>query len=156
MTLPVFRWADASDYDALGRIMFEAVHTGPSPYTDAQRQAWIAAPYHGADWHNRLVAQDVILAQVDGEIVGFMSLAPNEYLDFAYLLYETRGQGIFRQMYNRIESCAVELGHSRIWVHASLLAAPAFDAMGFIRLKSERVERGAEYLDRFEMEKILS
>jgi len=59
-------------------------------------------------------------------------------------------------LYEQIEVRAVELSHHRIWVHASLMAAPAFDAMGFKRLKRERVQLGDQHLERFEMEKRLS
>ncbi|MGJ8618016.1 MAG: GNAT family N-acetyltransferase [Sulfitobacter sp.] len=156
MELSVFRWATSQDYDVLGRVMFDAVHKGSSPYSDSQRRAWIAEPRSGDVWNERLANQDVLLAEMENEIVAFMSLAKNEYLDFAYILPAYRGHGLFRQLYERIEERAVELGHLRIWVHASLMAAPAFERMGFERLKRESVQLGVQRLDRFEMEKHLS
>lgn len=156
MGLSVFRWATSSDYDVLGRVMFDAVHKGSSPYSDSQKRAWVSEPHSGDVWKERLANQDILLAKMDNEIVAFMSLAKNEYLDFAYILPAYRGHGLFRQLYERIEERAVELGHLRIWVHASLMAAPAFERMGFERLRRESVQLGDQRLDRFEMEKHLS
>jgi len=48
-------------------------------------------------------------------------------------------------------------GEARLSTHASLLMArPAFEAMGFRVIAAERIARSGEYLDRFEMEKILT
>jgi putative acetyltransferase len=48
------------------------------------------------------------------------------------------------------------MGHGRLWVHASLMAEPAFAAVGFSVKRPEEVEIGGERFQRFEMEKILS
>jgi putative acetyltransferase len=48
------RWAEPQDYDALGQLMFEAIHSAPSPYSEAERNAWRVEPYAGPDWHVRL------------------------------------------------------------------------------------------------------
>ena len=151
-----FRWATASDYTELGRVMYAAIHSAAdSPYTQAQRNAWLNKPPQGDLWNRRLSQQDIIVAETNDRLVGFISLADADYLDFAYILPDCRGMGLFRQLYERLEKRAYERGQDRIWVHASLKAAPAFDAMGYKRLKSESIHRGGEYLDRFEMEKKL-
>lgn len=154
MTAIDFRWAVPADYDALGTVMFDAVHSGGSPYSHDQKQAWIAAPRSGEKWHDRLSKQDIIIAQFEQRIIAFMSLAENEYLDFAYIVSDYRGHGLFRKLYEHIEKRAVELRCRRIWVHASLMAAPAFRAMGFETLKREQVSIGNQHLERFVMEKM--
>lgn len=149
-----FRWATAADFDALGELMFKAVRLGDSPYTDAQREAWVSAPRTGHDWYERLKQQDIILKEADGKPMGFMSLVPTSgYLDFAYILPEARRQGLFRDLFARLEARACELGLPRIWVHASLMAEPAMAAMGFMKLESETVRIGSETLRRILMEK---
>jgi putative acetyltransferase len=35
------RWATEADVDALADVMFAAIREGESPYTEAQRQAWV-------------------------------------------------------------------------------------------------------------------
>ena len=135
--------------------MFDAVRNGDSPYDEQQRRAWLPAPRAGREWEDRLSTQDIIIAEMDGQAVGFMSLAGEGYIDFAYIRPQAQHSGLFRQMFERIEDCALERGDRRLWVHASLMAQPAFAAVGFATVRSESVQLGTEQLQRFEMEKPL-
>lgn len=135
--------------------MFDAVRNGDSPYDEQQRRAWLPAPQAGREWEDRLSSQDIIIAEMDGQAVGFMSLAGEGYIDFAYIRPQAQHSGLFRQMFERIEDRALERGDRRLWVHASLMAQPAFAAVGFATVRSESVQLGTEQLQRFEMEKPL-
>jgi putative acetyltransferase len=148
------KWAEPADHAALGEVMFDAVRNGDSRYSRAQRKAWVPAPRSGPDWSERLSAQDVILAQEGGEVLGFMSLAAGGYIDFAYIRPAAQHSGLFRQMFGRIETLALEKGCSRLWTHASLMAEPAFAALGFSVRHEEVVEIGGERVRRFEMERV--
>ena len=152
------REAGKTDFAALGGVMFEAVREGGSPYSAAQRKAWMPSPRSGDVWENRLGAQHVFLAETDGAAIGFMSLAPMDdpeagYVDFAYIIVAARGQGLFRQLYEKIAAKAKANGHISLFTHASLLAAPAFAAMGFDYLEKEVVDIGGQSLPRFHMHK---
>jgi putative acetyltransferase len=151
----VLRSARQTDFDALGVLMFQAIRLGQSPYSDAQRAAWLSAPYCGLDWHAKLTAQHVMLAECREAIAGFMSLRPDGYLDLAFILPQARGGGLFRGLYNQIESHARDAGLPRVWTHASLMAQPAFAAVGFDLVQHEAVTRAGEQLPRAEMEKRL-
>lgn len=140
------------DHDALGELMFDAVRNGPSPYSEAQRAAWVPAPRSGEAWSERLSAQTLILDEAGGEIRGFMTLRDDGYVDFAYIRPDCRGEGLFRKLFEAIRRIAITRGDNRLWVHASLMAQPAFSAMGFEIIRRETVEIGGETLDRFEME----
>ena len=131
------RRGSRADHERLGQLMHEAVRTGPSPYSDAQRAAWVPSPRKGEDWSARLLAQTIFIAEGEGKALGFMTLASDGYLDFAYILPEARGLGLFRELYTFVEQEARKTGEPRIRVHASLMAQPAFDAMGFTILKKE-------------------
>ena len=91
-----------------------------------------------------------------GRYVGFMSLAENDYIDFAYVRPVAQGTGIFRRLYEATERTARERGDARLWVHASLMAQPAFSAMGFSVTRKEVVRIGGQDLERFEMAKDLA
>ena len=149
------RRAGPADHDVLGAVMYDAVHNGPSRYSEAQRRAWMPEPRRGADWDERLAGQIIVLAEHDGEIAGFMSLEPPDYVDFAYIRPAWQGRGLFRRLYNAIEGIAREDGQTRLTVHASLMAQPAFSAVGFEIVTPETVEIRGETLDRFAMEKRL-
>ncbi|WP_084417787.1 GNAT family N-acetyltransferase [Henriciella litoralis] len=149
------RSGNNADHELLGQLIHDAVRTGPSPYSETQRAAWVPAPRKGKDWSARLAAQTIFIAEADGQALGFMTLAADGYLDFAYILPAARGLGLFRQLYECVETEARKTGEPRIWVHASLMAAPAFKAMGFKEIERETVHIDDVALDRFLMEKPL-
>ena len=128
---------------------------GESPYTEAQRQAWVPEPRRGSEWRTRLLSQEILVAEADERLLGFMSLAEGGYIDFAYIRAEARGAGLFRELFQRILERARVKGLALLWVHASLTAEPAFSALGFVARRREQITIGGEVLDRFEMEMIL-
>ena len=151
-----YRWATASDYDLLGEVIFDAVRNGPSLYNEAQRSAWVDAPRSGPEWHQRVAAQSIAVAESGGAIAGLMSLTDDGYLDFAFIRPAYRGTGMFRKLYSMILDLARERDQPRILVHASLMAQPAFSAMGFKVTKEESVHLNGQYLDRFEMQLVIA
>ncbi|MEL6450420.1 MAG: GNAT family N-acetyltransferase [Pseudomonadota bacterium] len=141
--------------DALGRLMFRAIRAGASAYTPAQRTAWCAAPPAGAAWHAKLSKQAVRVAETHGVPVGLMTRA-GAYIDLAYVLPDWQGRGVFSALYARLESEARAEACNRLWVHASLMAQPAFAAKGFRVIRHEMVPRAGQMLPRAEMEKDLT
>ncbi|MEL7090849.1 MAG: GNAT family N-acetyltransferase [Pseudomonadota bacterium] len=129
--------------------MFAAIHADQSLYSPAQREAWCPRPPQGPDWAKRLAGQRIWVA---GEPpVGFVTLADGGYVDFAYVLPEAQGRGVFRAMMNALEAVATG---PRLWTHASLMAQPAFAALGYDIVHHEVVARGDQTLPRALMEKI--
>lgn len=153
MTPFSIRWATEADYDQLGEVMYDAVRHGRSLYDERQRAAWTPAPRRGPAWNDRLRPQDIVLAEANGRIAGFMSLAANGYIDFAYIRPSAQGAGLFRALFRRLEDRARARGENRLWVHASLNAEPAFTALGFRIVKPECVALGAVEFDRYLMER---
>jgi putative acetyltransferase len=97
MTLPfqtTLRWAIEADFGGLADVMFAAVREGDSPYTEAQRQAWVLEPRRGEAWRTRILSQEIIVAEADGRLLGFMSLAEGGYIEFSYIRAEARGAGL--------------------------------------------------------------
>ena len=99
--------------------------------------------------------QQVVLAERAGQVIGFMT-RERGYIDLAFIAAAAQGQGVFRALYERVEQAAVAAGESRLHTDASVMARAAFEAMGFRVIATERIARSGEYLDRFEMEKILT
>lgn len=153
---PLFRWATARDHDLLADIMFDSVRHGESRYTERQRAAWVPARRSGPEWTARLRGQEIVVAEQDGQAVGFVSLAAGGYIDFAYIRPGAQRTGLFRQLVARISERAAARGEPRLWTHASLMAQPAFERLGFRATRRETVVIGGERLDRFEMEKRLN
>lgn len=149
-------WATPTDYDSLGDIVFDAVRNGPSKYTEAQRAAWVPERRHGEDWAARLEGQVIAIARDGNRAVGFMSLAPEGYIDFAFIRPDAQGTGLFRRLFAMIEDKARSQNAPRLWTHASLMAEPAFAAMGFTTIERQLVPIGNEHFKRAMMEKPLA
>jgi hypothetical protein len=63
MALPfqtTLKCATEADFDPLADVMFAAVREGESPYTEAQRQAWVPEPRRGSEWRTRLISQECV------------------------------------------------------------------------------------------------
>lgn len=146
-------WATSADYDELGDVVFDAVRNGPSQYTEAQRAEWVPKRRSGEEWAARLTGQSIAIARDQGRITGFMSLAPGGYIDFAFIRPGAQGTGLFRQLFAQIEELGRSQGDARLWVHASLMAEPAFAAVGFELTERQIVQIGSENFDRALMEK---
>jgi GNAT superfamily N-acetyltransferase len=148
------RAADGREDDALAAVMFDSIHHGRSLYTPDQRHAWLPAPYGGAPWSARLSGQAVFVAREKGRITGFMTL-DGGYIDLAFIAADRQGRGLFRALYREVELLARDTGVERLTTHASLMAQPAFVAVGFRAIRHENVARGGQTLSRAEMEKRL-
>lgn len=146
-------WAIPTEYDDLADIVFNAVRNGPSLYTHAQRVAWVPERRGGEEWAARLAGQAIAIARDDTRAIGFMSLAPEGYIDFAFIRPEAQGCGLFRRLFDMIEDKARSQNESRLWTHASLMAQPAFAAVGFTVVEHEVVQIGDQRFERAKMEK---
>lgn len=151
----MIRWAQPADSDALGQIMFDAIHQGDSPYSAEQRRAWLPQPQSGRAWSGRLARQRVVVAEEQGQPVGFMTMGDDGCIDLAFILPENRHTGLFRDLLDQIELSAREAGIDQLWTHASLMAEGPFKAAGFVIEQTEYVERQGETLTRFRMHKWL-
>lgn len=151
----LFRVAGPEDYDALGALVYDAIHTGPTQYTPAQSRAWAPAPRYGPDWHTRLSRKYILLAEDVGTRLGFMTLEPGGYIDFAYIRPEAQRKGLFRALFERLLDRARATGETDLSTHASLMAQPAFAAMGFTVDHHETVTIDGQSLARARMIKHL-
>ncbi|MEQ6249239.1 GNAT family N-acetyltransferase [Sulfitobacter sp. HNIBRBA3233] len=146
-----WRPGDAAHDDALGQVMYDAIHIGNPHYTRAERTAWLPAPNAGPAWSARLEGQRVLVADMDDRIAGFISLE-RDLIDLAFVAPRVQGQGVFSALYAKLEDFAEG---TRLRTFASLAAQPAFEAQGFHVIRHETVARGTQRLRRAEMEKVL-
>ena len=152
----MIRWVPAKDAATiLSTIQFRAVREGPSLYSQAQRQAWVAKPHLPEKLAARLGEAEAAIYRRDGEDVGVMTLAGDGYIDMAFILPEHQGTGVFRALFEAVEARARALGQVRLYTHASLMAQPPFQALGFQVIHQETVERAGQSLPRALMEKYL-
>ena len=148
-------WATPTDHAELADVMFDAVRNGPSKYTQAQRAAWVPERRRGAEWESRLAAKDIIIGRDGDRIAGFMSIEGGGYIDFAFIRPDAQGSGLFRRLFELVEARARAANETRLWVHASLMAQPAFAAVGFSVVEYQIVQIGDQLFQRAMMEKPL-
>ena len=148
-------WATPTDHAELADVMFDAVRNGQSKYTSAQRAAWVPERRAGVEWESRLAAKDIIIGRDGDRIAGFMSIEGGGYIDFAFIRPDAQGSGLFRRLFGMVEARARAANDARLWVHASLMAQPAFAAVGFSVVEHQIVQIGDQIFQRAMMEKPL-
>ncbi|MEP5633114.1 MAG: GNAT family N-acetyltransferase [Tateyamaria sp.] len=141
--------------DALGHVMWDAIHNTAGGYTVAERHAWCAAPNGGPAWAARLAAQTIWVARRGDAPCAFVTLADQGYVEFTYVQSNAQGLGLFRRLMDALEVEACANGARHLWTHASLMAQPAFAAIGFHVIHHETVARGDQMLKRAQMKKVL-
>ena len=153
----LYRKARQEDAEALAAVFYAAVRKGDSPYSEAERAAWLPEQLTATAMVKRTEGLFVAVVEEDARVIGFMGLREADgYVDLAFVLPEARGQGAFRLLFESIEERARQLDVSRLWTHASLMAQPAFRAMGFRVIHHETIDRAGEQLRRALMEKPLT
>ncbi|OUQ37806.1 GNAT family N-acetyltransferase [Faecalibacterium sp. An122] len=150
MTLRPYR---PEDCPALAALFYETVHTVcTAHYTPAQLDAW--APAEGPDlaaWDDGFRAHVTLVAELDGQLVGFGDLDPAAgYLDRLYVSRAFQRRGVASALCDALEGAA----RSRpIITHASRTARPFFERRGYRVIRAQQVERRGVQLENFVMEK---
>jgi putative acetyltransferase len=100
-------------------------------YTEEQVEARAPAVPDKRVWHARMSESDrrTLVAEEDGEVVGFAELEDDGHLDMLYLRRDAVGRGVGRRLYEAIEGEAKGSGVERIFTEASITARSFFDAV---------------------------
>ncbi|MCV6636679.1 GNAT family N-acetyltransferase [Candidatus Albibeggiatoa sp. nov. NOAA] len=124
-------------------------------YSKVQKSAWACTPPDYQMWIERLSNTKPYLAVVNQQIVGFIELELDGYIDCFYVAPEWQGQGCGGQLYRHAEHIAQERRFKRLYVEASYVARPVFEHYGFSVLKQNCVIRQNVELVNFSMQKQL-
>lgn len=133
-------------------LFHESVHTlCRADYTPAQLSAWAPEDPDEAPWARRLQCQTFLLAEEDGDLMGFASLE-GDYLDLLYVHPRHARRGVGAVLCGVLErQCAGR----RITVHASATARPFFARRGYRTVEPHQAERRGVMLTNYLMEKEL-
>jgi putative acetyltransferase len=135
--------------------------TASKDYNQAQRKEWSATAKNHDRWEQAMNSQEFWVAEVEGRVVGFISLKNKNYLDFLYVHPDYARRGIAQALYDTLlASFFAELRrrtHART-SHSSELssdvshtARPFFEKQGFEVVRENRNERNGEVLVNFRM-----
>lgn len=101
-------------------------------YDEDQRLAWIARAADGAALAARLARNTTLLVEVDGELLGFASLTPdNATIDLLYVHPYAAGNGVGSALLDALERLAKARGATALSVDASDTAEGFFSRRGY-------------------------
>ena len=144
-----------ADCDEMTDLFFNTVHSiNKSDYSTQQLNAWATGNIDKIKWHNSFLEHYTIVAEINGQIVGFGDL-DNSYLDRLYVHKDYQHQGIASAITDSLEQYARQTHHIEITTHASITAKPFFEKRGYHTLKEQQVERNGVLLTNFVMKKQL-
>ena len=141
----------SEDCPALARLFYDTVHiVNARDYTPEQLDAWADGQVDLTAWDESFLAHHTLVAEENGEVLGFADMDNTGYLDRLYVHKDYQGQGVATALCNALEAaCPAKI----FTTHASLTARPFFKGRGYRVLRRQTVVRRGVALDNFVMEK---
>ncbi|WP_320672324.1 GNAT family N-acetyltransferase [Patulibacter defluvii] len=150
--MPRVRAYDRADAAATLAVFRDAISgTASAHYTPAQIAAWLGPGIDPDAWHARRAAVDTLVAEADGQVVGFTDLDDRGHIDMLFVAPRAGRSGVATALLEEVLRRVAERGLTRLTVEASLSARPFFLRHGFAVLAEQQVARGGERLVNFRM-----
>lgn len=147
---------EVGDAPGIVRLFYEAVRSvNREDYTGEQVEAWAPEVPDAEEWHARMSGHRTLVAEEDGEVVGFVELKEDGDLDMLYVRKDAVRRGIGQRLYNAAEQEARSRGLGRIFTEASITARPFFERQGFRVAREQTVAARGVSMTNFVMQKDL-
>ena len=128
----IIRPARLSDIDQICQLYYETVrNVNFKDYSPEQIEVWSNGGLNADNWKRKIDEQYFIVAEIDGELTGFSSIAKDGYLDFMYVSKNCQRCGVATALLNEIERNAFEQKNVQIYSHVSKTAKGFFEKMGY-------------------------
>ena len=139
----------AADAEPIARLFHETVREiNIRDYSPSQVQAWAPDDLNFRDWVQRNETRWIYVADDRGAIAGFCELEPSGHIDCFYCHKNYQGRGVGRQLYQALETQAMNQSIHCLFVEASITAKPFFQKMGFRLLREQTVTvRGHQFIN---------
>jgi putative acetyltransferase len=124
-------------------------------YSEAQREAWVAAIDDLEAFAKRLGGQLSLIGTLQGSPVGFASLVGSNKVDLLYVHPVAAGQGIGNMLVDALEKLAGARGAEKLIVDASDSARGFFEKRGYVAQQRNSISVGDEWLANTTMSKQL-
>jgi len=142
------------DLQSVLQLFYDSVHTVcKNDYTPEQLDAWAPEILDVQRWQDSLNKNHTLVAEIDGQIVGFANIGETGYLDRLFVDSRYLRQGVARSLVERLEKYAKTKGIVFMNTASSITAKPFFEAMGYEAIQVQTVERHGVRLRRYLMEK---
>lgn len=150
--IPAIRPYAPTDRTACQTVFYRAVREGTADfYNKAQRDAWAPSKTPDPSQPDKLLDQWCWVAEAKNNILGFMSLTRNGYLDMAFVVPEARGKGVANALYATLMGHAKAEGLKTLTVNASHLARRFFSKQGWAVDYAEDHPSNGQIFERFHM-----
>ena len=148
MTLRDYRGTDCAE---LAELFYDTVHTvNAKDYTQEQLDAWATGKVNLETWNESFQAHHTVVAEMDGQIVGFGDMDETGYLDRLYVHKDYQRRGVATAICDVLEQNAKA---AEFTTHASITARPFFEKRGYTVAREQQVERRGVLLTNFVMKK---
>lgn len=145
------RMYQQADLPAMAALFYDTVHAVcMRDYTPEQLHAWAPGCIDEENWHRRYTASCTLIAEQDGQIIGFGNMEDSGYLDMLYVHKDHQHEGIATYICDALEE---KYRGSTITVHASITARPFFLKRGYREIKKQTVICRGITMTNFVMEK---
>ena len=146
-----------TDYENLG-ILFQASieELAADAYSDEQRALWGAKADDQAAWAKHLSGCLTLVAEEDGEPVGFAAMRDNAVIENVHVHPDMAFMGVGRQLLDALERLAMARGSKKLSVAATDNALPFFERLGFVAMRRSTLSIGEEWLPSMVMDKALA
>lgn len=136
-----------TDCEIVSELFYETIHhVNAKDYSQKQLFAWAKDAFQLQMRRADLLKQNTLVAELNGEIVGFGSITASGCLDLLFVHKDYQNRGIAAKLCD-----ALEQGFPALVTYSSITAKPFFEKRGYT-VKSEReVERAGVTLKNYEM-----
>lgn len=147
----ILRPYTSADCPALAALFYDTVHTvNTAGYTQAQLDAWADGAVDLEAWDRSLQAHRTLVAEDQGQIVGFADMDSSGYLDRLYVHKDRQHQGIATALCDALEQgCDAP----QFTTHASITARGFFQRRGYRVQQAQEVARKGVLLRNYIMVK---
>jgi putative acetyltransferase len=125
-------------------------------YDPAQQSAWAAIADDEAVFTKRLDGALTLVATMEGEPVGFASLAGPEKIDMLYVHPAATRRGVAALLVDALEKLAAGRGAKRLTANASDTSLGFYEHRGFVPVQRNTVRCNGEWLANTTVEKKLT
>lgn len=120
--------------------------TALADYSPLQVETWAPDLIDATAWAKRRVAIPTWVAEIDGEVAGFVDLGAEGQIDMLYVHPDHGGRGIGSDLLEEVERQARDRGLAELTAHVSATALSVFLRRGFRVVQPQSVElRGVRF-----------
>lgn len=153
----IIRKGNISDLPEMRSLFTETITAVcTKDYDTDQIDAWKSGAENEERWMQVIDKQFVIVAKVNGQMVGFCTLDRGNYIDLLFVHKDFQHQGIALKMYTFIEQEAILRKQKILTADVSKTAKPFFEKMGFKMIREQTVDVKGIGLTNYKMEKELN